>query len=202
MDTRTSVIATIKKVLNIEYNEEIPNIESDPQLSSIGIDSIHRVEIMVELESFFNTNLEVLNLERAFLESDKVSDMVNIIEKAILQKPISWKVENHYSLSGAEIITVERNRQISEEGYSLERDKEYTHNELVMAAICYTLPPENRIPEPEGYLNLMGWPWDKTFWKPGNYTGIGDPLYKSERIRELTKAGALIAAEIDRLKNS
>ena len=37
------------------------------------------------------------------------------------------------------------------------------------------------------------WPWDKKFYKPdttGTYDG---------RIRELTKAGALICAEIDRL---
>lgn len=32
------------------------------------------------------------------------------------------------------------------------------------------------------------WPWNLKYWKPG------------ERIDELTKAGALIAAEIDRLQ--
>jgi hypothetical protein len=32
------------------------------------------------------------------------------------------------------------------------------------------------------------WPWDSKWWKPG------------ERIRELEKAGALIAAEIARLE--
>jgi hypothetical protein len=38
-------------------------------------------------------------------------------------------------------------------------------------------------------LTIMAelWPWDESWWKPG------------DRIRELAKAGALIAAEIDRL---
>lgn len=34
------------------------------------------------------------------------------------------------------------------------------------------------------------WPWDKSWWKPT----------PDDRIRELIKAGALIAAEIDRLQ--
>jgi hypothetical protein len=45
----------------------------------------------------------------------------------------------------------------------------------------------------EGYKTplLQDWPWDERWWKPSN-----DP------IRDLVKAGALIAAEIDRLQRS
>ena len=35
------------------------------------------------------------------------------------------------------------------------------------------------------------WPWNGSYWKPT----------PDDRIKELTKAGALIAAEIDRLLN-
>jgi hypothetical protein len=37
---------------------------------------------------------------------------------------------------------------------------------------------------------IVAWPWDKGWWKPT----------PDNRIRELEKAGALIAAEIDRLQ--
>lgn len=199
MDTTTSVLIEIKKKLGIELPNDI-DIPLESTLDSLGMDSLDKVEIMLNLENFFNINLEGLNLENLFLSSSTVSDMISVIEKAILQKHIASKIDNHRSLSGAEMITIERNRQISEEGYDKEHDSNHTQEELSFAAICYTLPKWFR-PEGEDAIQLMGWPWEEKYWKPGNYTGIGDPKYKSERIRELTKAGALIAAEIDRLKN-
>lgn len=200
MDTTSAVLIEIKKKLGIELPNDI-DIHLESTLDSLGLDSLDKVEVMLNLENFFNLNLEGLYLENLFLSSSTVSDMISVIEKAILQKQISFKIENHHSLSGAEMITTERNRQISEEGYDNEYDSQYNQEELSFAAICYTMPKRFR-PDGEDALQLMGWPWGDKYWKPGNYTGIGDPLYKSERIRELTKAGALIAAEIDRLKNS
>lgn len=38
------------------------------------------------------------------------------------------------------------------------------------------------------------WPWEPGWWKPGKGNSYAD------RVRELVKAGALIAAEIDRLQ--
>lgn len=200
MDTTAAVLIEIKKKLGIELPNDI-DIPLESTLDSLGLDSLDKVEVMLNLENFFNLNLESLYLENLFLSSSTVSDMVSVIEKAILQKQISFKIENNHSLSGAEMITTERNRQISEEGYDKEHDGKHTQEELSFAAICYAMPKRFR-PEGEDALQLMGWPLEDKYWKPGNYTGIGDPLYKSERIRELTKAGALIAAEIDRLKNN
>lgn len=40
-------------------------------------------------------------------------------------------------------------------------------------------------------LNLAIWPWDDKYWKPT----------PEDRIKELSKAGALIAAQIDYLQN-
>ncbi len=47
----------------------------------------------------------------------------------------------------------------------------------------------------------VNWPWDPKWWKP-LYNDEEDqtPDEIDNRIRELTKAGALIAAEIDRLQ--
>jgi hypothetical protein len=91
--------------------------------------------------------------------------------------------------SGIEIIAAERERQITQEGWSLEHDAQYSNGELTDAAICYA---SNR-PKEQGFMLPIPsrWPWHRDWWKPT----------PDDRIRELAKAGALIAAEIDRLLN-
>ena len=90
--------------------------------------------------------------------------------------------------SGIELIAPERERQINVEGWSSERDDNYTNDELALAASLYAMPQRKR------HLDILYciWPWHFTWWKPS----------PDNRIRELAKAGALIAAEIDRLKRS
>jgi len=85
--------------------------------------------------------------------------------------------------SGVELITAERERQISEEGWTAEHDASHSDGELGMAAICYVLGRGNATIE-----GTYVWPWENRWWKPSR-----DP------VRNLVKAGALIAAEIDRL---
>lgn len=87
------------------------------------------------------------------------------------------------SETGVDLITAERTRQIQEEGWTDEHDDKYTNESLSIAAACYALPTFLRF----SIMHL--WPWDRKWFKPS-----------IDRIRELTKAGALIAAEIDRLK--
>ena len=81
---------------------------------------------------------------------------------------------------GARRIVRERDRQLAEEGWTAEHDAHWEHGEIARAAACYAWP----IP-----ATLKRWPWDWKWWKPSPH----------DRIRELEKAGALIAAEIDRL---
>jgi hypothetical protein len=87
--------------------------------------------------------------------------------------------------TGAELIAAERKRQMSEEGWTPGHDDGHAECELVCAAACY-LNEHAKIPTVHSFID---WPWDLRFWKPSD-----DP------IRNLVKAGALIAAEIDRLK--
>jgi hypothetical protein len=96
--------------------------------------------------------------------------------------------------TGAERIAAERQRQIEKEGWTAEHDDEHYGSQLARAAACYALPDElRRQPTKDGEPRIplfdILWPWESRWWKPtpGN------------RIRELEKAGALIAAEIDRL---
>lgn len=95
-------------------------------------------------------------------------------------------------LSGVELIAKERARQISKEGWTPKHDDTHKHNELALAASSYITavasPDEWAIERGEKPNPCYDWPWAKQWWKPS-----GDP------VRNLVKAGALIAAEIDRL---
>lgn len=88
------------------------------------------------------------------------------------------------NMTGVELITRERQRQIEVEGWSYQHDDQHTQCQLAQAAACYAWPPM-RPP-----FVKKAWPWDRVYWKPT----------PENRIRELIKAGALIAAEIDRLQ--
>ena len=95
--------------------------------------------------------------------------------------------------TGVELITNERVRQISVEGWSALHDAEHTRGELSAAAASYAMAASAQVLHGrETMTDIMPpsqWPWSVGWWKLSN-----DP------IRTLTKAGALIAAEIDRLQ--
>lgn len=90
--------------------------------------------------------------------------------------------------TGLDLIAIERTHQEYKLGYTPEHDDKHWNEELASAAVAYATPGKSRLYNSEGLP--QGWPFDKEYWKP----------YPECRIRELTKAGALIAAEIDRLQ--
>jgi hypothetical protein len=99
-------------------------------------------------------------------------------------------------MTGIELIAAERERQVSQEGWTPEHDDKHRDGAIAKAAACYAIgedPPIYRGTirgvgfESEPRIHRL-WPWDAAWWKP------------SYRIRDLVKAGALIAAEIDRLQ--
>lgn len=89
--------------------------------------------------------------------------------------------------AGAQLITEERARQIEAEGFGPEHDANHGRGELASAAVCYALLHAN-YPIRDGW-KMVGcfWPWDDEYWKPRT------------PVENLVRAGALIAAEIDRL---
>lgn len=95
-------------------------------------------------------------------------------------------MSNHISASGVARISIERQRQIFEEGWSAQHDWAHDGGELAVAAACYALAHGDT--ESTGVPST--WPFEASWWKPSD-----DP------IRNLEKAGALIAAEIDRLNS-
>ncbi len=82
----------------------------------------------------------------------------------------------------AQDVVLERQRQVSNKGYSLYRDDGYTSGELARAASVYArLAGQPRTMSTD-------WPWAPDAFKPS-----------ADRRRDLVKAGALILAEIERL---
>lgn len=97
------------------------------------------------------------------------------------------------SQSGAERIASERRRQQHTEGFTEDHDDEHCFGELSGAAASYATLACRQIGSGMAEAEMKAppgqtWRWHYDWWKPSV-----DPL------RNLEKAGALIAAEIDRL---
>lgn len=94
--------------------------------------------------------------------------------------------------SGLLVIQRERLRQITKEGFTLLHDKQHDCGELAMAAACYAAPEmlyALRATAFDGLKYVDPWPWGQKWDKRGRH----------DRVKQLAVAGALIAAEIDRL---
>jgi hypothetical protein len=94
--------------------------------------------------------------------------------------------------TGIDLIAAERQRQITAEGWTPEHDDTHTKGELAFAAACYVndAAEEIRSGQPSHkprQMPPMAWPWAEEWWKPKSV------------LSRLVRAGALIAAEIDRL---
>ena len=123
--------------------------------------------------------------------------------------PFAARTGKELMKTGVELIAEERTRQITKEGWTTYHDDEHVNGEMAKAAACYadfSCPTEERtiqvalqrgLSEPERFYHVrvqvpVNWPWSAEWWKPSPET----------RLRELAKAGALIAAEIDRLQRA
>ena len=95
-------------------------------------------------------------------------------------------------MNGVQLIAAERTRQIEDEKFTSGHDDGHRRGELAAAGACYAILGScysshgfkgGKIEPPRQ------WPYDDADWKPSD-----DP------VRNLVRAGALIAAEIDRLQ--
>lgn len=108
-------------------------------------------------------------------------------------------------MSGVERIAAERARQVDEEGYTAEQDDRWEAGQLAEAAACYSMPGNLYVERrfAGGVRFVDPWPFriylDKRRSVGANYPDRIE-VEGEERIDRLVKAGALIAAEIDRLQ--
>jgi hypothetical protein len=119
------------------------------------------------------------------------------------------------ALTGAELIARERRRQIVNERWTRAHDDEHSDESLALAAACDASPMRlyTRSEFGDAVHFNDAWPstWDQQWDKRRQYgdafeadCGLADPSTYSheQRIDLLVKAGALIAAEIDRLRRA
>lgn len=94
------------------------------------------------------------------------------------------------TMNGIESIAAERRRQVEHEGWTPEHDDGHRNGELAKAAGCYAWIAA----QSDNLRSIFctpppTWPaeWGVAWWKP------------KDRRADLVRAGALIAAEIDRI---
>ncbi|MCA1988148.1 MAG: hypothetical protein LDL07_03245 [Desulfarculus sp.] len=102
--------------------------------------------------------------------------------------------------NGVDLIAVERRRQVEVEGFDAARDDRWRRGELAQAAAYYAFPGDDVA---TGVTHKWGTgSFSVSLAKlmfPAGWSLNGREKSRHDRIRQLTIAGALIAAEIDRL---
>ncbi|MEC8629905.1 MAG: hypothetical protein VXY73_07425 [Pseudomonadota bacterium] len=96
-------------------------------------------------------------------------------------------------MTGIDAIAAERKRQIEAEGWTAEHDDQHTDETLALVAALYATPIPLFSQEIGESHTLFEDPW------PTEWDDAWDKRGELNRRRRLEIAGALIAAEIDRL---
>lgn len=91
------------------------------------------------------------------------------------------------TMNGTTLISIERSRHASK-GFDAAHDRTHSNSDMAKAAMCYIDEAIYDLHNRDGCDVPCDWPWEARWWKPSG-----------GKIRNLVKAGALIAAEIDRL---
>lgn len=109
-------------------------------------------------------------------------------------------------MTGVEMIAAERQRQVTRRSWTPEHDDTHGDGSLAFAAACYAVPGrlyvERRVAA--GPMFVDPWPWADSYDKRKAGGNVPDaiPTDGEERVAMLVRAGALIAAEIDRLQRA
>jgi len=159
----------------------------------------HNLLLVIRDKQWERLESKVWDFENAIelLENRVLDNSLPKEEPPVSPEGIEEPQKSEDMKTGIKLIAEERLRQVEVEGYTSTHDKEHVYGEIAKAAACYAVHhTDARVFDP-GTANddltisiESAWPWDDKQWKPSK-----------DKIKNLVKAGALIAAEIDRLKN-
>lgn len=115
------------------------------------------------------------------------------VDEALCSKDNKGSRMNKY----AQLMAEERERQISEEGWSPEHDDEHVNGELANVAACFSATNELYLysKHSDGLHNMTAchlYPWEDKYYKKAS----------KNRKQQLIVAGALIIAELERLERA
>lgn len=114
--------------------------------------------------------------DAAYLKAANPQTILSLLDRiAALEK------KEMEAMNGIESIAQERQRQIDKKGYTKAHDREHPYTEFVDAALAYVVADGTEHASASEDI----WPWP-------------DGFKRADRRRELVKAGALLAAAIDR----
>lgn len=145
------------------------------------------------------TNTDRVEIARAIAESEiagsslenkDIDDLVDLFEAWLERRAprATGETTVEAALDGIAIIAAERRRQLERENWTPEHDDEHGRGEMAIAGACYAVVgTDASVQYPDDDPEGSGWPWGGRWFKP------------KDDIRNLARAGALIAAEIDRL---
>jgi hypothetical protein len=181
-----------------------------PFQQRVVIEKIELDEKLNRLTEFFGTEIfsgldfaEQNRLKRQHVYMDGYSKILGLRVTAFGINPEDLAITS----DGAALIAEERRRQIEAEGWTPEHDDAHTDGELALVAALFATPvplmtvsltndQDALRPRYRGLTIEASDPF------PDHWDDKWDKREKVPRIRLLTMAGALIAAEIDRLQRS
>lgn len=187
-DHLTEVLAEVKRLVNLPVATTAP---SDADLREALTDKLARI---YSPGAYWNLTAEYPTESRDMAEAGVTVARCTVEPMVDAILPMLSRISQPSDVTGAGLIAAERERQVTEEGYTAVHDAGRAH-QLANAAVSYGafaqvtlehgLTPE-QARESGAHVVPPMWPWSSHYWKP-----TGDP------VRDLTKAGALVAAAID-----
>jgi len=184
-----------------------------------------KLDVLGPFDEFIHYRLMVgdfsKNGDKYYLTHDGASQMERWMEMLEEWDNRNAMLEDRSIVDGVKLIERERLRQVEGEGFDAQRDDEYFNGSLADAAACYAatkkiyskfdMKYDGNIKEFR-FTELWPWSpdWDKRQKRPypllvrhmmkDPAKDVDELINIDGRIKELAKAGALCAAEIDRLE--
>lgn len=155
---------------------------------------LRSAENLLAMDAYQMSRVTAMSMDRAavFLETIQRAAIYQREVIAVRAERDALQAQLDGMTEGSRRVAAERSRQVNQEGWTPEHDRGHA-GELSLAAESYALAAADDLSALTYVANNpedppAEWPWANRYWKP---TG--------DAVRDLEKAGGLIAAAIDSL---
>lgn len=164
-----------------DANEQLLNMQAEAEKKQKAYD-----DYVANSEKVYG---DLLDENRRLAESTDGQESLQQLQQKLddalaMNRKLHERLTSVNATTGAYMIAVERERQIKDEGYNEEHDQAHAPMTLAKAAVSYILCNDER---KRKIAKTTYWPWEDKYYKP------------LDMKRNLVRAGALVAAAIDRL---